>query len=132
MPVRGFSESMRSKPVCGIVAVAVCANVSFQESEAMARATFKGKRFTGAMADEQIRECLANFGVTYRHHLPERKMALKTWLNMYAKAGVTYMFFVSKHVITVKDWVITDQNATARIEDHWCGRKFVQEVMEIV
>jgi hypothetical protein len=125
---------------CGVLAVAICAGVSFEKAWKACRMR-KGSK--GATCDFQRETAMKTLGVKFdnkrvmlrrgrgfkAHYVqPTLKVFARDWTT----SGVTYMVTLSRHVVTLKDGIVIDQAGAAPVEKHWTRNKRVRRSMKIL
>lgn len=106
---QGFFGSYHSqKPICGVLAVAIAANVTYDVAhEACKRNLPKHRqRFGGKTYDDQRRFAMAQLGCKIED--VNLKGSLKTVIEQ-LEPGQTYHIVYARHVVTVKDGFVIDQ-----------------------
>jgi hypothetical protein len=135
---RDFNESLRNKPICGVLAVAICAGTTFERATAVIKDNMMPhqKRHGGKTFDEQIDNSLRDLGKRFYKiaswDQKERgRPTLRRAIEEYCVNGRTYMITTSRHVVTVRDGVVVDQTIMAPIAKHPAKRQFVVRIVEI-
>jgi hypothetical protein len=132
----GFSRAELSrKPICGVLSVALCANVSYPVAHAACKRAMNalgvGLRFRGRTYQVQREHALASLAVRFEKETLGLGETLGHWVAKYAVPGVAYMVCVRGHVVTVRDGIIVDQNANLPAIMHPSRRKFVTRITRI-
>lgn len=128
-----WTEADARRPICGLVSIAIIANITIAEADQLARKYFNhGKRFTGTTTHDQRMAVLNELGVAYRQ-VPFKRTSLAKYIreNIYYKPGF-YMINVTGHVVTFNNGLVADQCGSVPFEKHWSKRKFITNVTEIL
>lgn len=125
-----WQEELARKPICGVLAVAVVANITFAEATDLVKKHMlpHQKRHGGKTYAEQRYGALNDCGVKYMP-LNVKRQTLLRFLRENPEG--TYMIEVTGHVVVYKDGLVIDQSQIANVEEHWAKRKFIIEVFEI-
>lgn len=137
---------------CGVLAVAMLAEVPFWKAWEFLEPLSpkpRGKPWQGGTRHITRIDALEAFGVDYRERIAVPKadlewmrrtgveadeylprMQLRSFVNGYAKSGITYMVTTNRHVVTVRDGFIYDQSQVSCSWDHWAARQMVRCVVE--
>jgi uncharacterized protein YbcV (DUF1398 family) len=129
-----FTEELKKKPICGVLSVAMVADVSFkQATHAIAKNLMPHqKRHGGKTYHEQRCNALKDLGVHYKEIPVNARMTLARAIGYYCQPGKTYMITTSSHVVTVKDSRVADQVEIASIKLHASRRCIARNILEIV
>ena len=129
-----FTDDLRRKPICGVLAIAVAAGTSFaQATEAVKQNLLPHqKRHGGKTYHEQRLGALDTLGVKYVELPKPPKMTLARWYTEHAYLNKHYMVMTSAHIVTVKNGVLMDQQQCCALEHFNSRHCFVREVTEIV
>ena len=117
----GFSQpEMSRKPICGVLAIAVCASVDYQVAHAACKRNMPNhrQRFRGATFPTQQLKALDELAVRYVQVLVQG-WRLCDLIRERFEPGVLYMVTVPGHVVTVKDGFVCDQGGIK----HWSVSK---------
>lgn len=133
----GFKPELRNKPICGVIASAICAGVDYDVAHAAAKRTIASgrKRFGGRMRFDHVWRTLTELGATYElmvlksGHAP---MTLGHFAAYEAKPGVTYLVHVTGHFITLRDGYVIDQAYNGEVRYSRSNRRQVKGWVEIV
>lgn len=125
-----WKEELARKPICGVLAVAVVADITFEEATNLVKKHMlpHQKRHGGKTYAEQRLGALDDCGVKYMPINVKRQTLLRFLRD---NPEGTYMIEVTGHVVTYKDGLVIDQSEIAPVEEHWAKRKFVITVHEI-
>jgi hypothetical protein len=113
MPIEypaGFDSARdRKRPICGILAVALGADVSFDVAfQACKRNMPKHRqRMRGSTYKEQRDQCLKDFGVKFEVILTNR--SVMEFCQYHENDGFTYLIEIRKHVMTFRNGHLIDQ-----------------------
>lgn len=109
----GFDATvMRNKPICGVLAVAICAGVSYPVAFAACKRNMPAhrQRMRGSTHPSQreaaLRELAVKFTDLTRHY---RDFSVMSFCAGFADDDNTYMLKVRKHVLTLKGGFLIDQ-----------------------
>lgn len=128
----GYTGTSRD-PHCGVLAVAICAGVSFETAWDIFksyRTPRQRARWRGATNWQERDLALLQLKVDYGT-LAVRRQTLLAFVRDVAKPGETYMVRVRGHVVTVRDGMVIDQTACAPASKHPSRRKFILRVTRI-
>ncbi len=121
---------------CGVLAVAICAGVSFEKAKEACRLR-KGSK--GGTSHAQREEALKRLGVSFEsrahgHHsfAKIKTMKVSTFARDWTVPGAVYMLRVSHHVVTVRDGIVMDQNGVSPAATHWTRNKIVTRSTRIL
>ena len=111
----GFdSATMRNKPICGVLAVAIAAGVSFDVAFAACKRNMPAhrQRMRGSTYQPQRDQALKELGVKFHifgklevEHLSVMEFCRKAEGN-----GLTYLLEIRGHIMTLKDGRLIDQH----------------------
>lgn len=128
-PVGFDQERMSRKPICGVLAMAIVANVSFD----VARATLKDllhelypyrRRFGGAISLAMFERAMKRLAVRYDKREVVGNLRVSRFAQVCAKPGVLYAVRVPDHLITMRDGMVLDQAKHC----HWSELKSNRKV----
>lgn len=134
----GFSRSVHStKPICGVIASAICAGVDYDVALAAAKRTLGAgrKRFGGRMHFDHVQRTLCELGAVFEPmvlkpgHSP---MTLGVFAKFRAKPGVTYLVFVTGHFVSLRDGHMIDQMFSGEVAHCRTRSRQVKGWIEIV
>lgn len=135
----GFDQSaMKHKPICGVLATALCAGVPYKVAHDRVReATFKAnpnrQRFGGRTYLRDLKSAMASLGVKLSETIKVNKpMTVSRFAADVAKPGITYLLQVPGHFVTLRDGVLVDQTANALVNEHKVSRRQVQKFVAIL
>jgi hypothetical protein len=125
---------------CGVLSVAMCANVSFAVAEKACKLSSRSKGGTNHYQREQALKAL---GVRFESKLVMVKVGngayckyvqptIRTFVRDHTAPGVTYMLRVNKHVVTVRDGIVMDQQSVKPAAEHWSRNMRVTRVTKIL
>lgn len=128
-----FPEGFQPGPCCGVLAVAVCAGVTFPEAWDKLAKLERAKRFRGGTYTGNRSRALRYFKVPFdERRLPYRqKTTVMKFAEWQTRPGVLYMLTTGRHVVTVQDGMVMDQRGKAHFSEHWARRQIVEHVVEI-
>jgi hypothetical protein len=129
-----FTDDLRKKPICGVLAVAVVAGITFAEATEVIKRNLMPwqKRHGGRTYPEQLEASLRELNVNF-HVLPiMEKLTLERWITKYCNPGKTYMIATSRHFVTFRDGIVVDQYEINPISVFGARRCFVRQVLEII
>ena len=132
----GFIASHANRGICGVIATAICANVSYQ----VAWATLKqimiedeiGQRFRGGTYKNQRNKALSRLAV--KHEEVKAGMGWKVWefVAHVCEPGVMYMVCFKGHVFCIKDAWVIDQSYSGPIQAWKVRNKKVTYAIKII
>lgn len=122
-------DLVRDQPNCGVVAVAVAADVPY----AVALAAFSRTHgnWKGRTMRRERREALEFFNVTFVEVTTE-PMTLHRWIQYHAWPSDHYMVTTTGHIQMVHNNLVADQYGLCHIDHHKLRRKRVKHVWRIV
>lgn len=126
----GFDHSKYSrKPICGVLSVAIIANVSFDVAHAALKNAMKvclphRKRFGGSINLAMYNLALDGLAVKYVRKNVVGTLRLSRFAQVYAKPGVLYAVRVPGHIMTMRDGMVIDQHKHL----HWSQLKSDRKV----
>ena len=129
-----FTPELRNKPICGVLSVAMLANVTFARATQAIKNNLMPwqKRHGGKTYHEQRLNALRELGVNFVQHPTPAKQTLERWVLTSADPSKVYAVQTTKHVVTVKDGIVVDQYEINPIEKFGAKRCFVREVVEVL
>lgn len=133
-PIIALPQDMPEKigGFCGVLAVAVCANVPFAKAwEALRIIKRKDGRWKGSTRNEERVQALTMLGASFRDSGPVRPMALTTWVFRCAKPNVTYLVRTRGHVQVIRNRIVLDQKGSVPIRLYWGRNKRVTQFLEM-
>ena len=136
-------EGARSGPNCGVTAMAIAANISFDSAwDLLERVDKRSKKFTGATFDADREIAYKKLGLKTtkinfkdRYDIAKKKgnfvLTLKNFVEWGTVKGKTYIVTTTGHVQVVKDnWVI-DQGGAKPIDEFHGKAKHVDSIHEV-
>ena len=136
-------EGARSGPNCGVTAMAIAANISFDSAwDLLERVDKRSKKFTGATFDADREIAYKKLGLKTtkinfkdRYDIAKKKgnfvLTLKNFVEWGTVKGKTYIVTTTGHVQVVKDnWVI-DQGGAKPIAEFHGKAKHVDSIHEV-
>lgn len=130
----GFDQTkLFKKPICGILAVAIAANVSYPVAYAACKRNLPthAKRFGGKTWKEQRDKALSQLGIAHKTMYEPHRLSVMLFCARYAEPGKTYILEVRGHVMTFKDGYIIDQVRVVPWQSYSHPRIKLQRVIEI-
>ncbi len=112
----GFDkETMSNKPICGVLAMAIVCEVSYDVAHAACKkALFElfpyRKRFGGATNLRINDIVMSRLAVKFERHNVKGMLRLHDWVRRYTKPGVTYLVRTPGHIMTVRNHAVIDQH----------------------
>lgn len=134
-PAGFIHDKDKNRPICGVLSVALCAEVDFEIAFATCKrnAPEHVKRFRGGTYLDQrhaaLRELGCKFNSVAAHYFG---LSLERFVREAATPGLTYMVDLPRHVVTVKDGIVTDQGKSCPVAEHKSRRKRVEHVTRIL
>lgn len=129
-----WTEDLVRKPICGVLAVAVIASVTFHKATLAIKANMlpHQKRHGGKTYHEQRLGALKQLGIEFKD-----VMVRDFTLNRYFQSGMLnsrdmYMINVTGHVIVYHDGYILDQRGKMPFEDYPNKRQMIKNVTRII
>lgn len=108
---------------CGVLSVAICARVSFEKAWAACRMR-KGSK--GATSAYQRETALNSLKVRFeKRAMSARRSTMRVFVRDFTVPGATYMVTTSRHVVTVRDGIVIDQQGASPAATHWTRNKRV-------
>jgi hypothetical protein len=134
----GFFSSYHSqKPICGVLAVALAAGVSYDIAHEHCKATMhilypKRQRFGGRTYSNQRELAMDRLGVKYEKtefvtKRPKLVDIVKTF-----EPGVMYHVVTAGHIQTIKDGILVDQGVKEKVENCPQAKKRVKHIIKII
>jgi len=132
-----FSNYHSQKPICGVLAVAIAAEVTYDVAAEHCKETMKichpnRQRFGGKTTTAQRELAMQRLGVKFeRTNIDSKKPKLIDLVKTF-EPGVLYQVVTPKHISCVKDGYLIDQGRLQRIELVSFARKHVREFTKII
>lgn len=123
----------RRGPNCGVTALAVSAGISFQKAWDTFRAInprVYNNRWKGGTYPTDQAKALERLQIAF-YNLPVEKTNLKNFVRDYTARDTVYMVTTGRHVQTVLNGHVIDQQGKKHIAEYWGRKKFVQTVRVI-
>lgn len=121
----GFVKEVHSrKPICGVLAVALCAGVSYDVAHAAVRkATFDAnpsrQRFGGRTYLRDLKTAMTRMAVKLSPTIKvTQPMTVQRFTDDVAKPDITYLIQVSGHFMTLRNRILVDQSYNVPVELH--------------
>jgi hypothetical protein len=129
-----FTSELRRKPICGVLSIAIIARVSFKQATDTVKKNLMPhqKRHGGKTYHEQRMNSLRALGVTFREVPVYSRMTLRRVVEDHCRPDKLYMINTSRHVVTVKNGIVVDQQEVNPIATHGARRCFVRNITEVV
>ena len=135
----GFKAEIHAKkPICGVLAVAVCAGVSYDVAHATVRkATFdrmpSRQRFGGRTYLRDLKTAMSRLGVKLSETIKvNAPMTVERFANDVAKPGISYLLNVPGHFVTLRDGVVIDQGQCLPVQLHKCKQRQVKKFVAVL
>jgi hypothetical protein len=135
---QGFFSSYHSqKPICGVLAVAIAANVTYDVACATLTDALKvchpqRQRFGGKTSVPQRNEALKRLGVKFEETaIVAKKPRLIDAVKDF-EPGVTYLVVTPKHIQAIRDGYLIDQGRLQRVELCTQDKKRVSNICKII
>lgn len=111
MPAGFDPEYHKNKPICGVLAVAICANVSYDVAHARCKDNQPShcKRFRGTTYFTQRKAALSQLWVRFTE-LDYKHLSVMEFCMFKEGDNFTYMLDIRGHCITFKDGLLIDQH----------------------
>ncbi len=128
-----WTEDLVRKPICGVLAVAVVAGVTFKKATLAIKANMlpHQKRHGGKTYHEQRLGALRDLGIKFHDQMWD-KVALNRFITGAAQPDTMYMINVTGHVIVYKDGFVIDQRGKVPYEEYPNKRQYVRNVTRII
>jgi len=133
-----FYHSYHSqKPICGVLAVAIAAGVTYDVASEACKQAMKDiypnrQRFGGKTTTPQRELAMKRLGVKFERTNFETKKPKFIDVVRDFEPGVMYHVVTPKHIQTVLDGFVIDQGKRERVEAWHSANKRVREVTKIV
>ena len=134
----GFKAEIHSKkPICGVLAVAVCAGVSYDVAHAITKKVTlelmpERQRFGGRTYLKHLRVAMERLAVKLSPTIVVNKpLTVARFAREYAKPGMTYLLQISGHFLCVRDGIAIDQEQSLPVELHKCQRCQVKKFIAV-
>lgn len=129
----GFTDDLSRRGICGILAVAIAANVSYDKARAACKLFHPGKRLRGRTWHRQRMNALWSLGVRFVETEGEFGSARALLDSGQLKRDTLYMLRVNGHAFCSFNGCVADQNGISNIAFRpGLGRKKVTHIVEIV
>ena len=132
-----FSNYHSHKPICGVLATAMAAGVTYDVAHATCKQAMHDifpnrQRFGGITYEPQIDLALKRLGVqfektVFNSHRPRFIDLVKEF-----EPDVTYHVVTPKHIQTVRNGYVIDQGKLTRVELHSHANKRVRYIRKII
>jgi hypothetical protein len=131
---KDFTTEIAKKPICGVLSVAMIANVTFARATQACKNNMLSfqKRHGGKTYHEQRINALKELGVECREIPVTQKLTLGATIELICRPSRTYMITTSSHVVTVAQDEVADQDTICWHREHPARRCFVRHIVEIV
>lgn len=131
----GFTNTDARRPICGVVAVAICSNRSLSEcfnffSERKKK--YSNRVFTGPTLYYDRICALKHFNVDFIELKTPKPLVFNKFVSNMTVPDKLYMVQVRGHVVTVKNNIVIDQGEARHFSKHWVKRMQVRRVIEIL
>ncbi|HYH16117.1 MAG TPA: hypothetical protein VD794_12900 [Flavisolibacter sp.] len=131
----GFDKTkLRNKPICGILAVAIAAGVSYPVAYQTLRTVFHekklGSRFRGTTWQGQQLAALDRLAVKYRVFQFDK--SVMKFCELHQDDGFIYLISIKGHIMTFKNGFIIDQHFCAPWQEYAHPRMKIKRVVKIV
>ncbi len=124
----------RPGPNCGVTALAVSAGISFRKAWDTFRAVnpraYGHNRWKGGTYTIDQSRALERLKIAF-YRIPVEKTNLKNFVRDYTQRDTVYMVTTGRHVQTVLNGHVIDQQGKKHIAEYWGRKKFVQNVRVI-
>jgi hypothetical protein len=134
---------------CGVLACAILAGTTFEIAWDVLSTGRRG-RWTGGTRIAEREAFLKALNVPHkaRTHISRDRLKwlrstgspclndyrprcnVATFAARHAKPGVTYMITIARHVVTLRDGIVMDQQQAAPAAKHWTARKLIRHSIE--
>lgn len=132
----GFKAEVHSKkPICGVLAVALCAGVSYDVAHAACKRSMLalklGMRFRGRTYLRQLKHALSGLAVRFTEYKQNDNPTIAHFAEFRAEPEVTYLLRVSGHFLTLRDGILIDQGACLPYSLHKCKGRHITHYLRI-
>lgn len=134
----GFFSSYHSqKPICGVLAVAIAANVTYDVACQTLTDSLKvvhpsRQRFGGKTSTVQRNHALKSLGVKFEEtEIAAKKPRLIDAIKDF-EPGIIYLVVTPKHVQAIRDGFLIDQGRLQRVELCPQAKKRVSNIVKII
>lgn len=127
---QGFADThWRKRGICGVLAVALAAEVTFEVAHAACKRAMHelalGQRFRGGTYHIQRLHALRGLAVRFTE-LDFKDMSIRRFIDEFAEADTTYILATKSHVITLRNRIIADQaNIKPSLQHKYGGRRVI-------
>jgi hypothetical protein len=119
-------------PNCGLTAIAIVSGLSYKTVEEAYRIVYTpNKRWKGGTHHKQRVFLLRLLEVPFTESILKRKVKVRTFVNLLAEPGKTYILRHRGHVCTLRDGWIADQRGPVEAWTYKYKNCFVTHVLEI-
>lgn len=133
----GFIDAYANRGVCGVVATAIAAGVSYEVAKATLKKAMHSlypdrQRMRGATTYAQRKLALSWLAVIYSEHVEFLGMSVESFAKYNSKPNVTYMICFKGHVFTLRNGIICDQSYNGPVENWYRSKRQINRpVIEI-
>lgn len=129
-----WKPELSRKPICGVLSVAMIAGVTFARATQAIKNNMMPwqKRHGGKTYHEQRMSALFELDLHPCELSFEGKPVLRKAIEENCLPNRTYMITTSKHVVTVRNNIVADQDEISHIDFHPARRCFVRHIVEIL
>jgi len=117
---------------CGVTALAVSAGISFQKAWDTFRAVnpraYGHKRWTGGTYTGDQAKALERLQIAFDDMMLTRRMNMNRFVRDCTQRDTVYMVTTGKHVQTVLNGSVIDQQGKKPINEYWGKKLFVKKV----
>ena len=134
----GFYSSYHSqKPICGVLATAMAAGVSYDVAHAACKDAMhivfpKRQRFGGVTYEPQLDLALTRLGVKFEKTVYASQAPRLIDLVATLESGVMYHVITPKHIQTIRDGMLIDQGRLQPVADCIQAKKRVRYIRKII
>lgn len=138
-PEQFFGNYHSQKPICGVLAVAIAADIAFNVAndllkEAMKKVSPHRQRFCGPSTHAERAFAMEKLGVEFKE-IPVKSLGARTMKlkDIVAKLepGKLYHIVTPKHISTVRNGFLIDQGRNKPVEGVSFKEKRVSQILEI-
>lgn len=111
----GFDqERLKHKPICGVLAMAIVCEVTYDVAHAACKAAlfelFPYRKRFGGGTNLRINDLvMSRLAVKFERHNVKGMLRLHDWVRRYTKPDVNYLVRTPGHIMTVRNHCVIDQ-----------------------
>lgn len=131
---KDWTYELSQKGVCGILAVAISAGVSYKQANEACKKNMMPwqKRHRGGTFTEQRMGALKTLGKRFVEIVPEQRRNVRTTIRELCRSDRTYVLTTAQHVLVYRNGELADQGLIDHYESHPGKRQFVKHIVEVL